>query len=145
MTTSPRTRRLAVAALGLIGCALATPALAQNTGTGFDTANLDPTASPCDNFFQYASGGWLKNNPIPATDGYWGSFDVLAEHNYATMRSILDESARKASTVAKGTNAQKVGDFYASAMDSVAINAAGLKYLKPHLARIDAVTDLAGM
>jgi putative endopeptidase len=145
MTTSILTRRLALAALGFIGCAWATPALAQTAGTGFDMANLDPTASPCDNFFQYASGGWLKSNPIPATDGYWGSFDVLAEHNYATMRSILEESARKAPTAAKGTNAQKVGDFYASAMDSAAINAVGLKYLRPHLARIDAVTDLAGM
>ncbi|WP_216689718.1 M13 family metallopeptidase [Hymenobacter siberiensis] len=145
MTTSILTRRLALAALGFIGCAWATPALSQTAGTGFDMANLDPTASPCDNFFQYASGGWLKSNPIPATDGYWGSFDVLAEHNYATMRTILEESARKAPTAAKGTNAQKVGDFYASAMDSAAINAAGLKYLRPHLARIDAVTDLAGM
>ncbi|WP_216726633.1 M13 family metallopeptidase [Hymenobacter siberiensis] len=145
MTTSILTRRLALAALGFIGCAWATPALAQTAGTGFDMANLDPTASPCDNFFQYASGGWLKSNPIPATDGYWGSFDVLAEHNYATMRSILEESARKAPTAAKGTNAQKVGDFYASAMDSAAINAVGLKYLRPHLVRIDAVTDLAGM
>ena len=138
-------RRLGLVALGIAGLVATTPVFAQQTGTGFDLANLDRTVSPCEDFFHYASGNWLKNNPIPATDGYWGSFDVLAEHNYATMRSILEESVRNAPNAAKGTNAQKVGDFYASAMDSAVINAAGLKYLRPHLARIDAVTDLAGM
>ncbi|GAB3857050.1 M13 family metallopeptidase [Hymenobacter terrigena] len=145
MNTPVLARRLALAALGLIGCAWATPTLAQTPGIGFDLNNLDRTASPCDNFFQYASGGWLKNNPIPATYGSWGSFHVLSEHNYVIMRSILEESARNASGAAKGTNVQKVGDFFGSAMDSAAINAAGLKYLKPHLARIEAVANLAGM
>ena len=138
-------RPLVLAALGLLGCAWAPPARAQTTGTGFDVTNLDRTVSPCEDFFHYASGNWMKNNPVPATDGSWGSFDVLSEHNYVVMRAILEESARNAPNAAKGTNAQKVGDFYASAMDSAATEAAGLKYLRPHLARIDAVTNLAGM
>ena len=145
MTTSLLARRLSLAALGFIGCAWPSPAQAQTAGTGFDVTNLDRTVSPCEDFFQYASGNWVKNNPIPATDSYWGSFDVLSERNYVVMRSILEESARNAPKAVKGTNAQKVGDFYASAMDSAAINAAGLKYLNPHLTRIDAVKDLAGM
>ncbi|MDQ2772825.1 MAG: M13 family metallopeptidase [Bacteroidota bacterium] len=145
MTTALFTRRLALAALGFIGWTWSAPALAQTPGTGFHLTSLDRTASPCDNFFQYASGGWLKNNPIPVTDGSRGSFDVLSEHNNGIMRSILEESARNAPGATKGTNVQKVGDFYASAMDSVAIEIAGLKYLKPYLARIDAIADLAGM
>ena len=131
----------AVAALGLLS---ATASQAQQ-GVGIKPVDIDPSVSPCTDFFQYASGGWMKNNPVPGTDGSWGSFDVLAQHNYAIMRSILEESARNAPKAAKGSNVQKVGDFYGSAMDSVAIEKAGLKYLRPHLARIEAVADLAGM
>ncbi|WP_054413733.1 M13 family metallopeptidase [Hymenobacter sp. DG25A] len=104
-------------------------------GVGLNVANLDPSVSACDNFFEYASGNWLKNNPIPAAEVRWGSFNELSDKNNAVMRSILDEAAANRSS-AKGTNAQKVGDYYATAMDSAAIDAAGLKYLKPELDKI---------
>ncbi len=112
-------------------------------GTGLNVANIDPTVAPCDNFFQYASGNWLKNNPIPASEVRWGSFNELNNHNLATQRSILDELARNAPSAAPGSNARKVGEYYAAAMDTVAIEAAGLKYLQPHLARIAAIKTLA--
>ena len=113
-------------------------------GMGLSLANLDKSVSPCDNFYQYASGSWLKSNPIPAAESSWGSFNTLADNNRTILRRILNQAAANR-TAKPGSNAQKVGDFYASAMDTVAIEAAGLKYLQPHLVKIEAVTDLAGM
>jgi putative endopeptidase len=136
---------LAVAALGL---AAASPALAQTTpakGAGINPANIDQSVSPCDDFFHYASGNWLKNNPVPAAESRWGSFNELADRNNATQKAILEELARTSGTAAKGTNAQKVGDFYAAAMDTVAIEKAGLTYLKPYLDRIAAIKTLPEM
>ncbi|WP_233254059.1 M13 family metallopeptidase [Hymenobacter sedentarius] len=129
-----------------------TAAVAQTTksapaskGVGINIANIDPTVKPCEDFFHFASGNWLKNNPIPASESQWGSFHELFNSNQATLRTILEDAARNASKATKGTNAQKVGDFYASAMDSAAIEAAGLKFLQPHLSRIAAIKDLGEM
>ncbi len=155
---------VAAAALALAGCAGSKPAATAAApaapsppvaaapapdpvvkGVGLDVAGMDPTVNPCDDFYHYSSGNWMKNTPIPAAESGWGSFNILADHNNATLRAILDDAARQAPTAAKGSNLQKVGDFYAAAMDSAAINAAGLRYLQPRLARIDAVKNLAEM
>ncbi|AII51011.1 M13 family metallopeptidase [Hymenobacter sp. APR13] len=151
---------MAATGLSLAGCASGTAPTAATTapattastpteapvvpGIGLNVANRDLSVSPCDNFFQYASGSWLKNNPIPAAETRWGSFNELADKNNAVMRQILDEAAANTSA-AKGTNAQKVGDYYATAMDSMAIEAAGLKFLKPELDRINGIKDLKGL
>ncbi|UYZ65086.1 M13 family metallopeptidase [Hymenobacter weizhouensis] len=153
---------LAVAATGLAlaGCASSTPATtaastttapaatpapaADPKGVGLNVANVDLSVNPCDDFFHYASGNWLKNNPVPAAEVRWGSFNELGDKNNAVMRQILDEAAANTSA-AKGSNLQKVGDFYASAMDSAAIEAAGLKYVKPYLDRIAAAKTLADL
>ncbi|WP_460610300.1 M13 family metallopeptidase [Hymenobacter terrigena] len=120
------------------------PANAGQTGTGISLANMDKSVSPCDNFFQFASGTWLKNNPIPAAETRWGAFNELADRNQAIERRILEKAAND--RMAKpGTNLQKVGDFYAAAMDSMAIEKAGLKYLQPRLNQIAAINDLATM
>ncbi|GAB2474418.1 metallopeptidase [Hymenobacter qilianensis] len=113
-------------------------------GVGLDPANIDTSVDPCDNFFQYASGTWLKNNPIPAAESRWSSWNGLINQNEAVMRQILQDAAANTSAP-KGSNLQKVGDFYASAMDSAAIDAAGLKPLQPELNRIAAIKDLKGL
>ena len=152
MTHTSRLRRAASAAallaLGALpaGTALAGPPTAPPAKSiGINVANIDPSVKPCEDFFHYASGNWLKNNPIPAAEVRWGSFNELADKNNATLRSILETASRDAGKAAKGSNAQKVGDYFASAMDTAAIEAAGIKYLKPHLAKIDAANDLAAM
>jgi putative endopeptidase len=110
---------------------------------GFDTANLDKTCKPCDDFFQFAMGGWMKNNPIPPEYSSWGSFTVLADKNQQALRQIL-EAAEKSNAPA-GSNERKVGNFYASCMDTAAIEAAGTKPIDAVLQRIAETTDARGL
>jgi len=144
---SSRWRGAALMAALVVGTAA--PALAQtgtaSTGIGLNPANVDPSVSPCQDFFHYASGNWMKNNPVPAAESRWGSFNELGDRNTATQRAILNELAAKSAAAPKGSNAQKVGDFYAAALDTAAIEAAGLKYLQPYLTRIENLKTLAQM
>jgi putative endopeptidase len=112
---------------------------AADSSWGFSTANLDTTCKPCDNFYQFAMGGWIKDNPIPAEYATWGTFTQLRDNNLTAMRTILDAAAK--SNAAPGSNEQKIGDFYASCMDTSAIEAAGLKPIASELAAIDAIND----
>jgi putative endopeptidase len=109
------------------------------SGWGFSSANLDKSCKPCDDFYQFAMGGWMKRNPIPPEFPTWGSFTVLADRNQASMRGILDD-ATKANAPA-GSNQQKIGDFYASCMDTTGIEAAGAKPLAADLAAIEKLKD----
>ncbi len=132
---------------GAAVCAALPPALraAENMiPVAFTTEWMDPAADPRKDFYQYANGGWLKQTEIPADKSRWGAFDALGENNWRRVRGILEDTA--ANPGAPGSITQKVGDFYASAMDEAAIDAAGLKPLEPELAMIDAIAgpeDLA--
>src|SRR5258708_4043843 len=110
---------------------------------GFDTSNLDNTCKPCDDFFQFAMGGWMKSNPIPPEYSTWGSFTVLADKNQQGLREILEASAK--ADAPSGSNERKIGDFYSSCMDTAAIDAAGTKPIDAQLLRIslmNSITDL---
>lgn len=115
----------------------------QPKSWGFDTANLDKTCKPCDDFYQFAMGGWMKGNPIPPEYSVWGSFSQLADKNQKNLREILEAAASAKS--APGSNTQKIGDFYASCMDTAAIDAAGAKPIEPELTQIVAVQTLADL
>eukprot|EP01137_Pigoraptor_chileana_P004520 Opistho-2@2676 len=106
----------------------------------FDTSGMDTTVHPGDNFFRYANGGWIKSAKIPDDQSGWGSFYTLYQDNLVKMRTILEEVAAKKDHP-QGSTEQKVGDFFASGMDTVAIEKAGYEPLKPMLAKIDAVKD----
>ncbi len=110
---------------------------------GFDTANLDKTCKPCNDFYQFAMGGWMKSNPIPPEYSSWGSFTQLRDKNEQNLRQIL-EAAENAKS-APGSNEQKIGDFYASCMDKSAIDSAGTKPLDPDMARIAAIKSVADL
>jgi putative endopeptidase len=110
---------------------------------GFDTANLDKTCKPCDDFYQFAMGGWMKANPIPPEYSTWGSFSRLLDKNQQNLRQILD--ATDSSKAASGSNEQKIGDFYASCMDTTAIDAAGTKPIDAEMANIAAMKTEADL
>jgi len=117
---------------------------ADDATHGYDVANLDRTCKPCDDFYQFAVGGWLKNNPIPPEYPMWGSFVTLADKNQQALRGILETSAANTS-VAPGSNEQKIGDFFASCMDSKEIDTQGLKPIGAELAAIEVLHDTAGL
>src|SRR3984893_18186666 len=139
---------LAVAVFGSLFVALTggsrVMAADERTSNGFDVANLDRTCKPCDDFYQFAVGGWLKNNPIPPEYPLWGSFVTLADRNQEALRGILETAAANTSA-ARGSNEQKIGDFYASCMDTKEIDAQGLAPIRAELGSIEAVHDTAGL
>ena len=145
-STAPQTA--ATAPAGAPTAPAAAPAAATAApvmaGIGLDIANLDTSVSPCADFAQYVNGKWIKNTPIPAAESYWGNFSILYEGNTVIMRRILDEAAATKGA-AQGSNLQKVGDYYATAMDSAAINRAGLAPLQGELYRIMAVKTTAAL
>jgi putative endopeptidase len=105
----------------------------------FDAKGMDSLTKPGDNFFTYANGGWMKTTTIPDDQSGWGSFYTLYEDNQKNLKGIIEDAAK--SNGAAGSLEQKVGDFYTSGMDTVAIEKKGMEPLKPLLARIDAVKD----
>ena len=96
-----------------------------------DPANMDTTVRPQDDFYHYANGMWIKNNPIPGSEVRWGAFNVLQDNSYKKLKVLLEEAS--AANAKKGTNEQKVGDFFATAMDSAAIEKQGLSTLTDEL------------
>ncbi len=109
----------------------------------YDKTDLDTSVSACTDFNQYANGGWLKKNPIPPAYSSWGVGNVLAEHNRDMLRVILEASAKAKGK--PGSNEQKIGDYYTSCMDEAAIEAQGLKPLKPELDRVAAIKSVADL
>jgi len=105
----------------------------------FDVSGMDTSIRPGDNFYEYVNGGWLKGAQIPDDQSAWGSFYTLYEENLNKLKGILEEAA--AAKAQKGSLEQKVGDYYASGMDTLAIEKVGAEPLKPILARINSVNN----
>lgn len=129
----------AAAALAVFAAHLPAKAAGDTPSWGFSLSNLDRTCKPCDNFYEFAMGSWMKSNPIPPEYSSWGTFTQLRDNNLTALRTIL-EAAAKANAPA-GSGEQKIGDFYASCMDTSAIEAAGLKPIAGELSTIDAIND----
>jgi predicted metalloendopeptidase len=142
---------LAVGAAGLAQTAPATTPMAGEAAAaaatrsgGLDPANMDSTVQACRDFYQYADGGWVRKNPVPAEYPEWGSFSELEERNRESLHRILEKAAKDAkdSSGAKRTDNQKIGDFYASCMDESAIEAQGAKPLAAELGKIAKIANV---
>ncbi|MBC7891034.1 MAG: M13 family metallopeptidase [Sphingobacteriaceae bacterium] len=108
---------------------------------GLDISGMDKSVSPREDFYRYVNGSFLKNTEIPASQTSWGSFNMLYDSNQKNLKVLLEVAAadRKA---AKGSLTQRVGDFYASGLDSVAIEKRGYEPLKPVLAEIEKIASV---
>ena len=119
----------------------ATAAFAQQAdlGSGIDKANMDLSVKPGDDFYRYAAGNWLANNPLDAEHTDNGAFTDLYEQNQKRIQDIIQEYASKSQQ--KGSLGQKIGSLYNLRMDSVRLNKEGFAPLKPTLQRIAAIKD----
>ncbi|HSD14775.1 MAG TPA: M13 family metallopeptidase [Flavobacterium sp.] len=106
--------------------------------------NRDTTMHPGEDFFNYANGSWFKKNPIPETESSNGIFRTIGDTINAQIKTICVKSSED-KDAAKGSNKQKIGDFYASGMDTLAIEKAEINPLKTEMARIEAVKDISSL
>jgi len=109
----------------------------------FRAADLNPGVTACTDLNLHANQTWLAANPVPSDRSSWGSFEVLGERSLEIQHAIVQTAAQSNAT--GGSIEQKVGDFFGSGMDEAAIEAAGIEPLKPRLAKIDAISDAAGI
>jgi predicted metalloendopeptidase len=107
-----------------------------------DPANRDTTCSACEDFYRWANGGWITRTPIPGDQPWWSAFHELQDRNFTDLRRLLDEAAGQARTT-KDPDTRRLGLFYASCMDSAAVEAAGIRPLAEELGRIAAIRDRA--
>lgn len=109
-----------------------------------DKSSMDLSKKPGDDFYNYASGTWIKNNPVPAKETRWGSFNLLRDFNINAVKTILAESANN-KKAAPGSVEKRVGDFYTAGMDSLTIEKLGYTPIKADLEKAGSITDLNGV
>lgn len=122
---------LSISILMIVGCGQ------KQMKSGIDKANFDTSVKPQEDFYRYVNGTWLKTFEIPADKSNYGAFTKLYDEAQVNLRKIIEESA--AANAAEGTEEQKVGDFYASYMDSSLIEKLGIEPLKEEMQRIESV------
>ncbi len=138
--------RLAVGSAVAIAAGALAPAtsLAQRQqgavrALGIDTANFDHSVRPQDDFFRFVNGTWLARTQIPADASSWGAFNELSEKSRSEIHQILEDAAK--ADAPAGTELRKIGDLYASALDSARVEQLGITPLQPELADIAKLTS----
>ena len=116
----------------------------QAARSGIHPEDMDTTCQPCTDFWRYVNGGWLAKNPIPAKTSSWGTFSVLSEGNQERMRTVV-EAAAGDTTSRAGSDERKMGDLYASCMDTATIDRRAIAPLQPDLDRIGAVKSVSDL
>jgi putative endopeptidase len=122
----------------LSGACIAQSDKLPDSQSGVDLKAIDKSANPCNDFFQYACGSWIKDNPIPPDESSWGRFNELFERNQVMLRNILEDSEQHQS---RSSIDQKIGGFYQSCMAEDAIQKQGTTPLDPELAQIGHISN----
>lgn len=133
-----KTKRL-IAAMMIVSSSVVGMAQTQ-LESGIDLTNMDLTANPATDFYQYATGGWQKKNPLPAAYSRYGSFDQLQEDNNKRINGILSDLLKN--TYPEGSIERKLSDFYKLAMDSTRRDKEGVAPVTPLLKKIEAVKSV---
>ena len=140
----PSFRVVALGASALLAGALRSPMGAQGSrATGIDTLNFDRSVRPQDDFFRFVNGGWLRRTEIPSDASGWGAFQELRERSRNGLHGILDEVS--SATSPAGSERRKVGDLYASYMDTARVERLGIAPLRGELRRIAAIRSNADL
>lgn len=126
--------------IGTSGCG--GPGKDKKTEPALSASNMDTTVKAGDDFYKFANGNWLKNNPIPAEYSRYGAFEVLEEENYVQLKTIFAEASADKNASA-GTVNQKIRDFYNSGMDTLKIDKNGISPLQAELDQINAFATAA--
>ena len=108
-----------------------------------DLTAMDRTANPCVDFYQFACGGWVKNNPIPADQSSWSAYGKMQDENRTLLRALLEQAAQGGAT--RTPNQQKIGDYYGACMNEPAIEARGASPLAPQLEAIRNMQSISDM
>ena len=106
---------------------------------GIDTAGMDLSIRPQDDFFRYVNGAWVDHTPIPPDQSSYGAFVMLRDRSQEAVRDIVESEARL--KAAPGSNSQKIGDLYTSFMDEARIESLGVTPLNGELARIGQIKE----
>jgi putative endopeptidase len=110
---------------------------------GVNPADMDTSVSACQDFNLYGNGGWLRANPIPPDQSYWGSFTILQEQNRENLHKVLEKISKTSN--ARGSDDRKIGDFYSTCMDEAAVEAQGAAPLKTELDEIEKIKTQADL
>ena len=129
--------------LAVAVAAIALPLAAQEVH-GINPSDMDPSAKPCQDFFHYGNGGWIKAHPLPPEYPRWGTFMVLADENRDRQHGILEALAKR-TDLAAGSEEKKLADYWCACKDEKAVEAAGATPIEPELKRIAAVGSLADL
>ena len=104
---------------------------------GLDVSAMDKSADPCVDFYRFACGGWMRNNPIPPDESRWSVYGKLARENQRFLWGILEDLAKR--NAGRSATQQKIGDYFAACMDEAAVEKSSARPLKPHLEQIFAM------
>lgn len=129
---------LSVLSLGYNNNANSKKESGMTTKKAIDPANMDTGIKPGDNFYLYANGNWIKNNPIPPEYSQYGAFTMLYEENQKQLKELVDKVSSD-KTAKQGSIAQKIRDFYNSGMNTEAINKLGINAINEELAAIEKI------
>ncbi len=107
---------------------------------GVDVAAIDKSVAPTNDFFSYANGNWIKNNPIPESEGRWSAFNIVAERNNLLLKTILEDAAKNNAAL-PNSNIYKIGIFYQTAMDTAKLEQQRFDMLNPLLSKIKNINN----